>query len=72
MCENSRNYYCSHRASHEYFLYSLNPANKFHGYSCRINILGLFCLYKERDLIGIYTQKYEIHIFHYNLTHEFN
>uniref|UniRef100_A0A336M6A6 CSON012754 protein n=1 Tax=Culicoides sonorensis TaxID=179676 RepID=A0A336M6A6_CULSO len=57
MCENSTDFSCSHAASHTYFLYSLNRANLFNGISCKISFFGLFCLYEQKDVLGIYNER---------------
>ncbi|XP_063709189.1 lipase member H-like [Culicoides brevitarsis] len=57
MCENSTNFYCSHKTSHTYFRHSLDPENKFYGNACVLSVFGMFCLYEIQDTMGIYTKR---------------
>lgn len=56
-CQNSKNTLCSHFYSFEYFIYSLNPKNKFYGYTCRIILSNNFSVFNDKDLMGIYAER---------------
>lgn len=60
-CKYSTNYFCSHQMSVQYFLYSLDPKDVFYGYTCRLSFFGFFCLYKDKDRLGIYAKRYEVY-----------
>lgn len=56
-CQNSSETLCSHVYSYEYFKYSIHPENKFFGHTCRMMFFNNFCIFKEKDLMGIYTER---------------
>lgn len=57
MCQDVQNTFCSHQVSVLYFGFSLDYTNEFTCRFCRVNIFNAFCLFEDRDKLGIYSER---------------